>query len=199
MINLVDGPQGKELRISVSKMPPGFYQLFVKVKDRKNKDHEYKNKYKDHVMFVVDSSLQVPAPNPKTNDKTVAGVDSDGDGIRDDIQRWINETYSTQPKIKMAMNQVAMGKQLSLMNVGNKEQSIIASKKSLDSNSCAYVILGLDEGAKAIRVLKAKLLNTKDRLYTEIKANANFSGQSWDLPSTPEAKKALCEFNPDSF
>ena len=87
-INLIDGIQGKELHISVSKLPPGFYQLFVKVRDRNNKEYDYKNKYKDHAMFVIDSSLQVPMPDSKLNDKTIAGIDSDSDGIRDDIQRW---------------------------------------------------------------------------------------------------------------
>lgn len=198
-INLIDGPQGKELHISVSKLPPGFYQLFVKVRDRKNKEHDYKNKYKDHAMFVVDSSLQVPMPNSKLNDKTVAGIDSDGDGVRDDIQRWINETYSSQPKVKMAMREIAMGRQLDLLSVANREQSILVSKKVLDNDNCLYSIIGIDAGANIVRELKSKLLNTKDRLYAEIKANANFSGQSYRLPHTPEGEKALCAFNPDSL
>lgn len=198
-INLVDGSEGKELRISVSKLPPGFYQLFVKIRDKKNKDHHFKTKFKDHAMFVVDSPLQVPAPDPKLNDKTIGGIDSDGDGIRDDIQRWINEKFSTQPKVKMAMREVAMGRQLDLLSVGNKEQSILASSKVLNDVTCLDAIVGIEEGAKLERELESKLLNTKDRLYADIKSNANFSGQLWSLPSTPEDKKALCSFNPDSF
>lgn len=198
-INLIDGPQGKELHISVSKLPPGFYQLFVKVRDRKNKEHDYKNKYKDHAMFVVDSSLQVPVPDPKLNDKTVAGVDSDGDGIRDDIQRWINEEYASQPKVKMAMREIAMGRQLDLLSVSNKEQSIISGKKYLNDRTCLKYILGIDERSRLTRELETKLLNTKDRLYADIKANANFSGQAWDAPSSPEEEKALCSFNPDNL
>lgn len=198
-INLIDGPQGKELHISVSKLPPGFYQLFVKVRDRKNKEHEFKTKFKDHAMFVVDSSLQVPLPDSRLNDKTVAGVDSDRDGIRDDIQRWINEEYASQPKVKMAMRQIAMGRQLDLLSVANREQSIIVSRKVLDNNNCLYSIVGTDAGAKMIRELKSKLLNTKDRLYAEIKANSNFSGQAYESPNTPEGDTALCTFNPDSL
>lgn len=198
-INLVDGPQGKELHITVSKLPPGFYQLYVKVKDKKNKEHEFKTKYKDHAMFVVDSSLQVPMPNEKENDKTVAGVDSDNDGIRDDVQRWINEEFSAQPKVKMAMRQLAMGRQLDLLSVSNKEQSIIASNKYLNDAICLSSIVGIDQKSKLNRELDSKLLNTKDRLYADNKANANFSGQAWDLPNTPEGKKALCAFDPDSF
>ncbi|MDD4974022.1 MAG: hypothetical protein PHY93_06705 [Bacteriovorax sp.] len=198
-IDLVDGPQGKELHISVSRLPPGFYQLFVKVRDRKNKEHEFKTKYKDHAMFVVDSSLQVPVPNEKENNKTVAGVDSDGDGIRDDIQRWINEEFSSQPKVKMAMKQMAMGRQLDLLSVSIREQSIIASNKYLNDAICLSSIVGIDQKSKLNRELDSKLLNTKNRLYADMKANANFSGQAWDLPNTPEERKALCAFNPDNF
>lgn len=198
-IILVDGVDGKELRINVSKLPPGFYQLLVKIKDRSRREHHFKTKFKDHAMFVIDSSLQVPIPDPKLNDKTVGGIDSDGDGIRDDIQRWINETYSSQPKVKMAMREIAMGRQLDLLSVANREQSIIVSKKVLDNDNCLYSIVGIDTGANIVRELKSKLLNTKDRLYAEIKANANFSGQSYRLPNTPEGEKALCAFNPDSL
>lgn len=122
-INLLDGPEGKELRISVSKLPPGFYQLFVKVRDRKNKEHEYKSKFKDHAMFIVDKSLEVPRPDPKKSDATIAGVDSDHDGIRDDIQRWINERFSSRPRTKLAMRGLAMGMQLELISSSDLKQS----------------------------------------------------------------------------
>lgn len=196
---LISGSEGKELKISISELPPGFYQLFVKVKDKKNKEHHFRTKFKDHAMFVVDRSLQVPAPNPKLNDKTIAGVDSDNDGIRDDIQRWINEEFSTEPKVKMAMREVAISRQLDLLSVDNKEQSILAGKKYLDDLICLSSIVGLDQKSKLRRELDTQLLNTKDRLYANLKANANFSGQAWELPGTDEEKKALCSFNPDNF
>ena len=56
-----------------------------------------------------------------------------------------------------------------------------------------------DDGHKLIKDLDLKLLNTKDRLEADIKANANFSGQSYRLPNTVEEDKARCAFNPDSL
>ncbi len=198
-INLVDGVEGKELRINVSKLPPGFYQLLVKIKDRSRKEHHFKTKLKDHAMFVVDSSLQVPVPDPKKNVATIAGVDSDNDGIRDDIQRWINEEFNSQPKVKMAMRQIAMGRQLDLLSVASKELSIVSSRKVLDNNHCIYSIMNPDVGHKLIKDLDSRLLNTKDRLEADIKANANFSGQAYELPGETEDGKARCSFNPDIF
>lgn len=198
-INLINGPQGKELHISVSKLPPGFFQLFVKVKDKKQNDHEYKNKYKDHVMFVVDESLQVPMPNEKLNDKTIAGVDSDADGIRDDIQRWINEDFADKPKVKMAMKQIAMGMQLALISAPNKIQSIIATRKVLNDMDCLNYVVGIDMQIKVRKTLESKMLNTKDRHYAKIMANDNFSGQNFTVPMAEEDEKTLCSFNPDNF
>lgn len=194
-ISLVDGANGKELNISISKLPPGFYQLYVKIRDRKNKEHEYKTQYKNYAKFVIDNSLQVPMPNEKENNKTIAGIDSDGDGIRDDVQRWINEEFSTNSEIKSAIRQIAIGKQMDLLNSANREQSILISKKVLDSNHCLYSLTGLSKGAKIIRELNSKLLNTKERIYAEVKANSNFSGQAYDLPVTKEDELALCDFD----
>lgn len=198
-INLINGPQGKELQISISKLPSGFYQLFVKVRDRQNREHEYKNKYKDHVIFVVDHSLEVLMPNEKLNNKTIAGIDSDGDGIRDDIQRWINETYSDQPQIKMSMRQMAMGKQLELLSVADRTQSIAASKKYLLGMDCLGIFVSTDAMSSLLHELDSRMLNTKDRLDADIKSNSNFSGQSISLPNNGEEELSHCDFDLYSF
>jgi hypothetical protein len=198
-INLIDGPDGKELRINVSKLPPGFYQLLVRLKDKSNKEYNFKTKFKDHAMFVIDQTLEVPMPDPKKNDATVAGIDSENDGIRDDIQRWINEEFNSQPKVKAAMKQVAMSRQLDLLSVDDKVKSIFSGKKYLDDRTCLKFIVGLDERIRLTREFESKILNTKDRLYAEVKANANFSGQAWDSPGSSDEEKALCNFDPDNF
>lgn len=198
-IDLVSGPEGKEIRVNVSKLPPGFYQLLVKIKDKGKKEHNFKTKFKDHAMFVIDQSLEVPMPDPKKNNATIAGIDSDNDGIRDDVQRWINEEFSSQPKVKAAMEQVASGRQLDLINVNDKEKSIEIGKKILNDSSCLKHIVGIQKRNKLLNELELKLLNTKDRLYADVKANSNFSGQLWEAPSGQDAEKALCGFDPDNI
>lgn len=197
-IKLVDVVQGKELHVPVSKLAPGFYQLFVKVLDKKTGEHNCRSKLKDHAMFVIDNSLGVPAPNEKENNKTIGGVDSNNDLIRDDVERWINEEYNSKPKVMMAVKQVARANQLSLLNVNDKDQSILASKKLLDSLGCLGSIVGLEEETKISAKLDVKFLNTKERHYAEIKTNANFSGQSYEMPKSGE-EKLLCDFDPDSL
>ena len=191
-INLIDGPQGKELHISVSKLPPGFYQLFVKVKDKKNKEHEYKNKYKDHAMFVVDSSLEVKMPDPKINNATLLGIDSDKDGIRDDVQRWINESLSNKPaELKLAYKQYAVAMQASLPTSSDKQASILASHGVLKAQGCITHIsreLGIStiEKNKKREQVDMIYLNTKVRIEAELKADENFHGQEVTLLSKEE-------------
>jgi hypothetical protein len=185
--------------VSVSKLPPGFYRLYVKVWDKKNKgEHDFKTKFHDYVRFVIDESLQVPMPDSEKNNATVAGIDSDGDGIRDDIQRYINENFSSDPKIKMGARQYAKDQQMTLLSVNDKNASILATRKKLDSLDCLGYV-AKDQMTRISKKLEGQLYNTKDRLYARIKVSQNFNGQSFMLPETIEDEKALCDFNPDIF
>jgi hypothetical protein len=189
-----------QLIMGISKLPPGFYRLYVKVWDKKNKaEHDFKTKFHDFVRFVIDESKQVPMPDSKKNAATIAGIDSDNDGIRDDIQRFINENYVQEVKTLMAVKQIARAMQLDLLSVNDKDVSILAGRKMLNSNDCLAFILGTRNKAVIRKKIEGQLHNTKNRLYANIKANENFSGQSYELPGTLEEEKATCDFNPDNF
>lgn len=191
-INLISGPQGKELHISISKLSPGFYKLFVKVRDRKKNEHFYKTKFKDHAMFVVDNSVEVKLPDPKINDATLLGVDSDNDGIRDDVQRWINENFSSKPKeVKLALKQYAIDMQSSLLSSSDKTASIQATNAALKSQGClSHIGKELDISAKERNEYRKKVelmyLNTKERIEADLKASENFHGQEVTLLSKEE-------------
>lgn len=185
-------PVNNELHLSVSNLPPGFYRLYVTVKDKKTqKEQSFQTKHHDFVRFAIDESLQVPMPDPKKNNSTVAGVDSDSDGIRDDVQRWINETYSSQQKLKMAMRQYAIAYQLNLLTVDNKELSIHTTFKTFEADDCLEGLMGLDHGIDARDKLIFKFLNTKDRLIAEKKADLNFHGQGGRIL---KEKLPFCQF-----
>lgn len=188
----------KELHLNVSRLPTGFYQLFIKIKDKNLKEHFYKTQHKNHVQFTIENQFKILTPDSELNSKNIQGIDSDYDGIRDDIQIWINTTFSANPNLKMAMLQLATARQLNILNVKNKERSILSSHKYLDSLLCLSLIIGIDKKSQLNRELESKLLNTKDRLYADIKSNANFSGESYDLPRDEE-RPALCDFKPSNI
>src|ERR1035437_4674182 len=50
----------------------------------------------------------IPAePDPTVNSSTVGGIDSDNDGIRDDVERWIAATWKPGSKEYFAVRQLA--------------------------------------------------------------------------------------------
>lgn len=196
---LIQNNKQKELHIDVKDYSPGFYRLYVKVKTKKDKDqeHQYRSSYIDFARFVVETKKpEVPMPDPVQNNATVGGIDSDNDGIRDDVQIWINNTYGDKPELRLAVKQMASAFQSRLLMVHDKPLSIIATRKFLLSMDCLEVMVGFSGETSIRRKLKDLYLNTKDRLYADIKASGNYSGQVSSIPVDPEEKKSLCSFDP---
>lgn len=184
---------GNELNVGVSKLPPGFYRLYVKVWDKKNKgEHDFKTKFHDFVRFVIDESLQVPIPDPKIDNANLLGVDYDKDGVPDRVQRWINESYSSSPNIKLALRQYAISVQNSFANKDNKANSISASHELLNAQKChRYAQLAKGVSHKEIMETRQKayamLVNTKERIEAEFLSDEHFHGQSIPAASVEEA------------
>lgn len=190
-IQLIKREQGSELRIDVNKLPPGFYQLYIQVKDKKQKLHEYKSKYHDHARFVISDSVEVPAPNEKLNNKTLQGIDSDGDGIRDDVQRYINTKYGSDENVKLALKQWAVAYQLVLTTAENQADSIASSYLSIRGIDCLLGAMDFQSADDRQEEIKSLYLNTLDRLRASKKASFNFHGQG--EPGSKN-KKTLCQF-----
>lgn len=194
---LIDTQEGKELHISLEDSTPGFYRLYLKVKSKdKNEEHQYRSSFHDYVRFVVaEKANGVPMPDSTKNKATIAGVDSDQNGIRDDVQIWISEEYKDRPIVKLAMEQLARDKQAELVNSDSKKLSIAATIKALDSSVCLSSIVGLDEKIIQQKRLKEQLLNTKMRADADKAVNANFSGSKYSLSIDAEYMKSNCEFS----
>jgi hypothetical protein len=44
---------------------------------------------------VIDGHVLPPEPDPKVNNATLLGIDSNNNGVRDDVERWIYSRYDT--------------------------------------------------------------------------------------------------------
>jgi hypothetical protein len=117
-------------------------------------------------ILHVDRSFSFPPgfpPDPGDAGKeTIEGIDSDHDGVRDDVQRWIYAYLPNDRKKQMALRQVARYFQDSLrddydrLEVRNKNQVLL--ERALD---CRFSLF-TDElhGYVETEYLKAKVLNT---------------------------------------
>lgn len=186
-------------QIEVNKLPPGQYQFFLKVKDKKTKyEHDCKNKkyktLKNYTNFVIDESMEVAIPNEKENNKTLEGIDQDNDGIRDDIQRWINELSETY-EVKQALKQAARGLQLSIVNSDKgKEVALQSLDLFMSGKECIIAHKNFPNHRPLMDKLKQESLNTLNRTKSYLQTNHFAHGRMTTLPAGREEELGYCQF-----
>ena len=206
LTNLVAGQQGKELHIPMKDLDSGFYKLYVKVKTKKDKEKEYhySSAYNDFVKFTYEKTLgEVPEPDPALNNSTLGGIDSDNDGIRDDVQLWISKSYpqSTSPNIYYGLKQVSRHFQVVLINHADREKALPNYIKTLEALQCLMWIRNVgsrNDGYRKYKELKSQILNTPERIKAYLKVDSYRSGEG--RPESIQNLKVsernqLCEFS----
>ena len=138
-------------------------------------------------------------PDPGEAGKaTVAGIDSDGDGVRDDIQRYIALTYHDSVKTRAALTQVTKRMQTELLDATNKQASIADVTAGVNAMDCLYFIVGSSNVRTIFNELKARILNTRERSEASILFNQQIGGQGIGIAPIGE-RKSRCTFNPDTM
>ena len=137
-------------------------------------------------------------PDPgEVGEATLEGIDSDGDGIRDDIQRFITLTHSDSARTRAALGQYAKAMQVALLDAGSKTDSIKHSRAAGHAIDCLYHVRS-DDAFDVSGELLAQILNTDERNLTYFQYDAQLSGQFF--PSTPlDLWKLSCAFDPDTL
>lgn len=116
-------------------------------------------------------------PDPgEAGTQTLLGIDSDRDGVRDDIQRYIHLTYPNEPLLRLALREYAKQFQLLLPTADNKDEAYNNARKMSRHRECIHFIRGKVE-KHVISGLKAEILNTRDRSIAYIKYSDNLAGQ----------------------
>ena len=147
--------------------------------------------------------LAVPAgagdtlpPDPGAAGKaTLEGIDSDGDGVRDDIQRYIALTYPDSRKVRLALTTLAITQQDALRDAGDKAASINHARRQHRALECLEFLRGYDS-MQLWKPLLARIFNTKLRSRAYVAYNRQLAGQVF--VATPRAKlKTACTFDPD--
>ena len=150
-----------------------------------------------------DYYCQTDDPEPKdpgeAGKKTLLGVDSDVDGVRDDVEIWINQNTSNTPtknmfNPRMALKQVAKKIQENIKMKDNKERSVMFSRETLVAEKCLSDFMTSEEARDSLGMLKVKMFNTMDRLKAWARTEGNFNGQSITVDSKRK-KGDGCEFN----
>jgi hypothetical protein len=129
--------------------------------------------------------------------KTLLGVDSDKDGIRDDVQIWIDKKYplSLKPSTNLAMRQIAKYSQLELQFYTDKEKVIPINEKSIESIFCLLWVT--NNGSRISKEIEGQMLNTRERIKAYMKVDSYLDGTntSESIKNTKmKEMNKFCEF-----
>ena len=149
-----------------------------------------------HITLAdVEGSVLPPMPNEEENNATVAGIDKNNNGIRDDIELAIFKLHPDSAKVRAAELQYAMAEQMFLTDVFNTDTWIAVAQQ----DSRAYACVGksvpnsnnlnadLQSVKTRINEVQNLVFNTNSRkdaenkAYTFTTSYGDLSGESCDI------------------
>lgn len=121
---------------------------------------------------VMGKHLPLP-PNKEVNDATIAGIDNNENGIRDDVELAIFAKYPDSAKIRAAELQYAMALQLMITEVFDKETWIAGAEETSRGSACIGTTIpttDLKTYRDRNKEVKELVLNNESRKMAEDKA-----------------------------
>lgn len=130
---------------------------------------------------------QLQAADLLDRSSSIAGPDLDSDGVRDDINRWINK-QSFNEKQKEAVTKMARTMQeMLLVDSADKEAARAAAERDSAAMDCVRVAFELKSPVprQLAFQIEAMTANTRERAQRYIQYNAALNGMAFDMPSKP--------------
>jgi hypothetical protein len=127
---------------------------------------------------------------------TIAGVDADGDGVRDDVQRFVMLSYPDSQRTQAALLQLARALQAWLaVPARDADAAHAAAEQSGRASECLFAVTTAEKAYAASTELKLRVLDTAARQDAFYAADALLGGSVFE--SHPDGGSgATCSFNP---
>ncbi|TRO82575.1 hypothetical protein [Trichloromonas acetexigens] len=131
-------------------------------------------------------------PDPGEEGKvTLTGIDSDNDGVRDDIQRFIVLNYGNNVPLVNALHGQALAQQELMVNgQADKEAALRAFERYTLAAGCSSLLEDRNDALVTNRKLRAQLLNTEERYEAYMRADQNLSGETFSVGSQTEIEQS---------
>ena len=155
-------------------------------------DTELSGRLDRHAFAAGDGGL-VPDPGP-ANDRTLAGIDSNNDGVRDDVERLIEINFSGRPDSISALRQGARAMQRALVDTGAQRAAVGDAEDSARALECLMAVRPSD-GSRYFLELVAEMVDTDLRLNTYLALNEQLSGLAF-TSEAPDRWLSSCSFTP---
>lgn len=124
---------------------------------------------------TVENQAGRPGVKSRDFDASIAGIDANKNGIRDDIEHYIEKTYPNSAQ-RAAMMQYAKAQQNFMLTATTPERAQLAAQELWRSFACARSEFG-PPWRDATKDVHAMYLNTRDRLHAQARAQDNLAGQ----------------------
>lgn len=134
------------------------------------------------------------SPSASAGNATIAGIDADHDGVRDDVKSYISATYPNSAKARSALTQYAKGVQTSFVNVSTASQAVAQESQLLRAGACVTSTMG---SASAITDIDARMANTPARVKARSDYEGFLEGKVFTIPAGDPA--SVCDVNPASL
>ena len=148
------------------------------------------------VITEREDNVRLPPDPGEAGKQTLLGIDSDSDGVRDDIQRYIYFTYPDEEKVRLALTQIAMEYQGLLSQANDPDAAFNHATRMSRHGECLDYIQG-EAAADTLAAIKAEILNTKERSLAFINYNNNLAGEII-LGAPLQNWKNSCNFDVDA-
>lgn len=137
-------------------------------------------------------------PDPGEAGKaTLEGIDSDGDGIRDDIQRYIALTYPNSQKTRAALRQYTVALNKAVLESPDEKSALNNTEFMHRGQECVWYIHD-EQSIRITDLLVAEYLNTLERSRAYLDYNDKLGGHVFGGKDFDEYKGS-CTFDPDAM
>ena len=126
---------------------------------------------------------QIYVHNPEVLDPgeegedTILGVDSDSDGVRDDVQRWINFESREDVNLKEVLKKLARNWQENVRDVNDFEKSQEHIGKRYKIESCLEGIVNDEVRSEHLeKMMEYMIFYTEDRFFVRERNKENYAG-----------------------
>ncbi|VAW48155.1 hypothetical protein MNBD_GAMMA04-1165, partial [hydrothermal vent metagenome] len=153
-------------------------------------------------ILTINGVRLPPEPLPEENNATLVGIDSNDNGVRDDVERAIYTTYPTKIRQQVLM-QTARADQQMLADPDGVENAVkwdrIMTNNTIACDSYLFRTFGLSFDLPSTRFLTDAIYNTKDRVERYLRYNHALGGGVYGAEEE-EIVESACEFNvPDAM
>jgi len=141
-------------------------------------------------LKVMNYAGSLPPVPGEAGKKTLAGIDANKNGIRDDVEIYIRVNFGKSEKEVQAMNQMAIATQMGILATTEEEsvKSANADQRSVECQSYAT------PGSQAWKLVEAICLNTAARIDAWQNHERRLSGHTFE---SSDDEKGSCTFDPD--